>query len=322
MSDNPNKFGSNGSQKSEAREPDAILPAGYEDFEDEEADYEDEDEYYAYSDEDEEEGDEEDDGEYYEEEEESQYPSDPYALAQQLASSPLFAQVQAMLGGNTSIEGRMNTARLHQVSGDLEAAAETYLDIIEEEPEYQKAYISLGQTLLAMDQPERAETFLEKAIELDPEDASGYLYLGYTHYAQQDFEKCVVDFRHTVEVDPDSHLAWNNLGYAQYLCGRLDEAEKTFIKAGDVGNNRAYYNLGMVRLIQDKPEKAWEAYQDAADLDPHGSQIEDHLEDLEKAKERYPDRAALLDEAIQRLNERLGTDDDEDYEEDEDEPED
>jgi hypothetical protein len=43
------------------------------------------------------------------------------------------------------------------------------------------------------------------------------------------------------------------------------------------------------------------------------------LSDLEQAKNRYPDRAVLLDQAILRLNERFGA---EDEDEEDDEPED
>ncbi len=308
MSENQDKLHRNGSQKPEVREPDAILPAEDEDFEGDEI--EDEEEYDG-------------DEDYYEDEDEDDEGDatnlsqmDPYALAQQLASSPLFAQVQAMLGGG-NVEVRMSSARLQQVSGDLEGAAEIYLDIIEEDPEYQKAYIALGQVLLALDKPQEAEVFLSKAIELQPEDSEAYLYMGYAYYAQQNFEKCIEYFGQAVEFDPDSHVAINNLGYAQYLTGRLDEAEKTFIRGGDVGSNRAYYNLGLVRVLQGKEEKAWEAYQDAADLDPRATQVEDHLADLEQAKQRFPDKVALLDEAIKRLNDRFAGAEEDEHEDDE-----
>lgn len=313
MSDNQAKFQGNDSQKPEAREPDAILPADYQDFEDEE---EGEDEYY-------EEDEEYEDDEYEDEDEDesNQYSTDPYALAQQLASSPLFAQVQAMLGGANSAQARLNSAKIKQATGDLEGAAEIYLDIIEEDPDNYQAHVSLGQILMMMDRPAEAETFLLKATELQPEEADGYLYLGYAHYAQQKYEECIQDFGEAVQYNPDSHLAWNNLGFAQYLAGHLEDAEKTFVKAGDVGSNRAYYNLGLVRLIQGKDDKAWEAYEEAEELDPHGSQIEDHLQDLEQAKTLHPDRITLLDEAIERLNSQF-EEEDEDDEEYEDEEED
>jgi len=307
MSESQDKLHLNGSQKPQTGGPEAFAQTG----KDIEAAQGQDDDYYYDAD-----GDDDEDAE--DEVEAGQYPLDPYAtLAQQLASSPLFAQVQALLGGGGSLEAKMSMAQLQQASGNLEEAAEAYLDIVEENPDYAKAYVALGQTLLAMDQPDKAETYLGKATELEPENAAAYLYLGYAHYARQDFEKCIEDFKQAVVLDPDSHISLNNLGYTQYLTGRLGEAEKTFVKAGDVGSNRAYYNLGLVRLLEGQEDKAWEAYQDAIDLDPQGSQIEDHLADLEQAKTRYPAQVALLNQAIERLNEQY-----EDYEEDDDQDDD
>ena len=299
-----------------------------EDFEDEEEDleddedYEDEDEEDDLDDEDEDYEDEDEDDEDYEsdedydEDEEGSRGFSQEELYSQLTSNPLFAQVQQMLAGSMSGPDKIFTqARMMQATGDLEGAAQLYLDVIEEDPHHYKAYSALGQVLLAMDKPDEAETFLKKAIEIEPEDASGYLYMGYAHYAQERYEDCIDDFKKAVELDKGNALALNNLGFVQYLTGRLDEAAATFTTAGDFGSDRAYYNLGLVRLVQGREEEGWSAYLEAFDLDPHGRQIEDHLADVQKAMVKYPDKAPLLDDAITRLYSRYG-DAGDDYDED------
>ncbi|MEI6044442.1 MAG: tetratricopeptide repeat protein, partial [Chloroflexota bacterium] len=150
MSEDQDKLHRNGSQKPNI--PESGLPRG---FSEEDAQVFTEVTYHP-----EEEG----------EEDEERY--DPYALAQQLTSSPLFAQVQAMLGGGGGVEARMSAARIQQATGDLEGAAETYLDIIEEDPTHQKAHVALGQVLMMMDRVQEAEIFLGKAVDLEPEDPS------------------------------------------------------------------------------------------------------------------------------------------------------
>lgn len=228
-------------------------------------------------------------------------------LYNQLTSNPLFAQVQQLLTGTmTGPEKIFTQAHMLQATGDLEGAAQLYLDVIEEDPDHFKAHVALGQVLLAMDKPQEAETFLQKAISLDPEDASSYLYLGYAHYAQERFEECIEDFKKTVALDKGNALALNNLGFVQYLTGRLDEAAETFTLAGDFGSDRAYYNLGLVRLLQGRESEGWAAYLEAFDLDPHARQIEDHLTDVQKALLAHPDKAPLLDDAITRLYSRYG----------------
>jgi Tfp pilus assembly protein PilF len=228
-------------------------------------------------------------------------------LINQLTSNPLFAQVQQMLTGSmTGPEKTFTQARMMQATGDLEGAAQLYLDVIDEAPDHFKAHVALAQVLLAMDKPQEAETFLRKAISLDPEDASSYLYLGYAHYAEERFEDCIEDFKKAVALDKGNALALNNLGFVQYLTGRLDEAAATFTQAGDFGSDRAYYNLGLVRLIQGRESEGWSAYLEAFDLDPSGRQIEDHLVDVQKALLKYPAAAPLLDDAITRLYSRYG----------------
>jgi superkiller protein 3 len=247
---------------------------------------------------------EDDDDDEYEEDEEDEedYAQRAQALASALGSSGLLSQMSALLGGG-AIPGDTSflRGRAMQASGDLEAAAEGYLDAIDENPEHLKSYVALGQVLLAMDKPDEAITFLEKASEIDPNDAGSYLYLGYCYYGKEDYARCVDYFGKVVELEPNHTLAYNNLGFAYYLTGDMEASAKTFVKAGDVGSERAYYNLGMVRLVQGKEKEAWQAYEDAFELDPRGTQIEEHLEDLQAAKERYPEAQVLLVESEKRL---------------------
>ncbi len=280
-----------------------VISAGEEEEFDEEEfegeEYEDDEEF------DEAEDYEDDEDEDYDEEDEVDYNQRAQALASALGSSGLLSQMSALLGGGAMPgDTAFVRGRAMQASGDLEAAAEGYLDAIDENPEHLKAYVALGQVLLAMDKPDEAITFLEKAAEIDPQDAGSYLYLGYCYYAKEEYARCVEYFGMVIELEPAHTLAYNNLGYAYYLTGDMEASAKTFIKAGDVGSERAYYNLGMVRLVQGKQKEGWQAYEDAFELDPRGTQIEEHLEDLEAAKERHPEALALLEEAEKRLLER------------------
>jgi tetratricopeptide (TPR) repeat protein len=247
-------------------------------------------------------------GEYEEDDEDAaQNQFSQEQLFSQLTSNPLFAQVQQMLNNQLSGPDRtMTQARMLQATGNLEGAAQLYLDVIQEVPDHVKAYIQLGQVLMAMDKPAEAEPFLQKATELDPEDAAAFLYLGYSHYGQEQFETAIDDFKKAAALDKGNPLALNNLGFVQYLTGKLDEAADTFTRAGDFGSDRAYYNLGLVRLIQGKESEGWSAYLEAFDLDPNGRQIEDHLKDVQKAMLKYPDKAPLLDDAVTRLYSRYG----------------
>ena len=235
-----------------------------------------------------------------------------YQLAESLLSSPLMSQFSALMGGPkmNEAERRFNQGKAFQAGGMLDEAAEAYLDVIDLDHDHFRAHVAMGQVLLTMDRPTDAIPFLQQATELDPQDPGAPLYLGYAYYGLEQYEQCVAAFEQAVELEPYNHLALNNLGFSQFLTDRLAAAEQTFVRAGDQGSDRAYYNLGMVRLLQDKPDAAWEAYTEAAELDPNGAQIEDHLGDLQKAYQQYPDHAVLLDQAVEKLQARLA---DEEY---------
>jgi len=291
-----------------------IVEADSEDYD------EDEDGYYATEN--------EEDDEEYEQGAVNLQNSDLQAQARNLASmlsgEGLMGQLSALMGGGKITGSQANYAKGQalQATGDLEGAAEAYLDVIEEDDQNLKAYVALGQVLLAMDNPDQAITFLERAKDLDPDDAGSYLYLGYAYYAKEEFDKCVENFAVVAELEPMHHLAWNNLGFAQYLNKDYEGAIQSFSRAGDIGSERAYYNLGMVRLVQGKEKEGWQSYEDAEELDPHGNQIEEHLPDLYSAVELHPEAAPLLNTSIERLLERaeeLGLDLDSGEDEDDDE---
>jgi|GEM_PF-2052355 len=274
-----------------------------EDFEDDE-EFSDEEEYE--DDDDFDDGDEFDENEEYVGNAESDLLLQARQLAEALSNGGLLSQVSAMFGGGGVIPGEAAFVRGRslQAVDDLKGAAESYLDAIEQNPQHLKAYTALGQILLAMDKPDDAIPFLEKARELDPYDAGSYLFLGYAYYAKQDYVICVDYFGKVVELEPTHHLAWNNKGYCQYLSGDLEGAAVTFSRSGDVGSDRSYYNLGMVQLLLGKEKEGWQAYEDAADLDPYGLQIAEHLGDLKAAIDHYPKATSLVAAAQRKLIER------------------
>ena len=226
-------------------------------------------------------------------------------LANSIATGGFLTQISSLLGGGISpAEIAFVKGRTFQTSNDLEKAAEAYLDAITKDSGHLRAYVALGQVLLALGKPGESIPFLKKASEIDPYDAGSYFFLGYAYFALQNFEKCVEYFGKVVELEPMHHLAYNNLGFSHYLVGELELAGKAFTKAGDVGSDRAYYNLGMIKLLLGKEKEAWQAYEDAAEMDPNGNQISEHLADLKTAQARFPESKSLLIIGERKMKER------------------
>ena len=285
-----------------------------EDEDEDEDDFEDEDE-----DEDEDEG--EDDEEYEDEDEDGT--DRPVALAQagsftgatlppgmaNLMNSPIMSQAMRAMGGNPAMfGGRIQQARMFQSMGQYDQAVEMYLDSIDATPDDPAAYIGIGQSLLMLDRPKDAETFLRKAVELAPYAPDAHIYLGYATYNQGKYPDTLIHFKQARDLDPENAVALNNYGYALFLNKQLEEADPVFVKAGDRGNERAYYNLGLIRFLMRRDADAQQAYADAFELDPRLNEVAGHLEDIDRARDIYADHKEAIDKAEAMVREQYQED--------------
>jgi cytochrome c-type biogenesis protein CcmH/NrfG len=74
-------------------------------------------------------------------------------------------------------------ARLLMRRGDVPAALQACQKALRLDPQYQPAYLVLGQLHANLQHKEEAQAAFRKAIELEPLDEEGYIYLGILHLA-------------------------------------------------------------------------------------------------------------------------------------------
>ncbi len=129
-------------------------------------------------------------------------------------------------------------------------------------------------------------------------------------FDRQAWSDAAEQYRKVVDADPENGRAWFRLGYSLHACKRLDEAIDAHRRATEFPYYRrvAWYNLGCAYALQDKPDAAFEALEQAvrtgfsradyletdSDLDslrsdPRFSRLKEHM------KEAWPAALRAMD---------------------------
>src|SRR5262249_40401519 len=119
-------------------------------------------------------------------------------------------------------------ARYHAALGAAAEAAQDRRRAREILPTSARDHYLLGTTLLASNQPDRAEVHLSRAVALDPKRFWAWFALGLCHKAQGRFAEAAGDFGTCTALYPE--FAWPHLnrGLALADAGRLVEARAAF----------------------------------------------------------------------------------------------
>jgi type IV pilus biogenesis/stability protein PilW len=112
-----------------------------------------------------------------------------------------------------------------------------------------------------------------KVMELDPNYVEAYNNLGIIYQEMGELEKALEAYQKSVEINPRYEKAYNNRGIVFYLQGRHEEALGSFQKALALNphNIESHINMGIVFNNQGQVGKAIESYQKALAINPlHG----------------------------------------------------
>ncbi|MEM9101492.1 MAG: tetratricopeptide repeat protein [Pseudomonadota bacterium] len=148
------------------------------------------------------------------------------------------------------------------------------------------------------DMPASVVELAEKALAIDPNQHEALLALSQYALAQKDIDKILSTTSQAVTAHPQSGRAWSYKGQSDMLTLNLAEAEKSLDKATQfmVDHIGTWHALGWTCLLNDKIEKAYQAFQAALDLDrnfgeSHGGMaiiqvLQGQTEDAEKSIRR------------------------------------
>ena len=189
-----------------------------------------------------------------------------------------------------------NSAAYMQRTGQYEASAAKWKQVLELSPDDEAAHRSLGTVLLMTGHGEESAAHFQKASEIklraavaaDPTSARAFDDLGVLLLQTGRAEEAVAQFEKAAELKPDFAAARANLGGALAKLGRLDEAlvQLRQALASDAGYAPAHYHLGLVLSRRGNAQGAIREWRSAIDLDPKYAEAHVSLGDALDAQGR------------------------------------
>lgn len=234
---------------------------------------------------------------------------------------------------------RLNLGILYQRTGRPEQALAELERAVALDPDRPEGRFNLGVTLGRLGRYDEGAAELRRAIELRPGYPEAWYNLGVFRREQGELDQAVAAFQRALELDPDAPAVHAALAVTYGLQGRDTEAAAALTEANRLDPARAeaaratlaldlarqgrldeaerelesltqnaptaetWYNLGLVRARQGRPEDARAAYEQALALDPDHAPAHNNLGiqqaaqgDLQSAR-RHLEKATASDPA-------------------------
>ena len=185
--------------------------------------------------------------------------------------------------------------------GYLDAATESFQQVIAAKPDDAEAYYNLGTLFLRRKDLDRARTHLQKAAELKPNYPEAWNNLGMLAAEQGKADEAVENFKQSLALRPEYSVALLNLG-------NLLRRQKSFGEAADVlnrafqadpGNPEVSYALGMLHAQQNEIADAKESFQRALGLRPGYPDALNNFGVLLVREQKYADAEKSFQSCIQ-----------------------
>jgi Tfp pilus assembly protein PilF len=154
--------------------------------------------------------------------------------------------------------------------GDLNAARQDFLKVLESAPDNVPTMINLGLVEYRSKHLEEAERRLQTAVHLAPETSLGWLILGIVQYDRSRFDYALASLAQAAVLDPKNAMVHQYLGVTIGQKGWYSGAEDEMRKALEIdpGYAEAHFNLAIFYLQRNPPavELARRHYQRALEL--------------------------------------------------------
>jgi tetratricopeptide (TPR) repeat protein len=177
---------------------------------------------------------------------------------------------------------------------------------LEFSPNKFEQYSEIGDTFMALGEPENAILYLRKASQLDPFNPLVCYNLGRAYFELGRYEQSEAASKAALQHDPEMEHARTNIGLnatlytglANLNCGKLIEAEQWFRK-NLVLTAPSYHNLGRSLLRQGKYEEALQSFLRAVDLVPENAVYWDLVGNAYLELNQLDDAQKVLEKAIE-----------------------
>jgi Flp pilus assembly protein TadD/peroxiredoxin len=154
--------------------------------------------------------------------------------------------------------------------GYLDAAAESFQQVVVQKPNDPEAYYNLGTLSLHRNDLPTARRHLEQTLKLRPDYPEAWNNLGMIAAQQGLADEAIRDFQQSLDLRPNYTIALLNLGNLYRHQGIFDKAQDLFSRALQFQSDdaEANYSLGMLYAQQNQLKQASDYLQKAAALRP------------------------------------------------------
>jgi tetratricopeptide (TPR) repeat protein len=174
--------------------------------------------------------------------------------------------------------------------GYLDAAAESFQQVIAEKPNDAEAYYNLGTLNLRKNDLQQARQYLVQAVRLRPEYPEAWNNLGMIAAQQGQAEEAIRNFQECLRLRPNYAIALLNLGNLYRRGGAFDQAQGFLKQALEIepDDPEANYSLGMLYAQQGQMQAAQDSLEKAIALRPDYAEALNNLGVLFVRSKNYP----------------------------------
>jgi protein O-GlcNAc transferase len=160
-------------------------------------------------------------------------------------------------------------------SGNAEAAAQLYRQLLEIDPQFAPGWCNLGVATTQLGKPEDAIAIYQTSLRLDPKYTDAHFNLGNAFRRLQRFAESVGCYQRVLQLSPKNSSAAHNLGISLANLGRLPQAIDAQKKAIEFEPNFADARLQLSDLYLrtgqvDEAIRVLKEYQQLRPTDPRG----------------------------------------------------
>jgi tetratricopeptide (TPR) repeat protein len=181
-----------------------------------------------------------------------------FALAAQQArpdSPGYFAQSQGADAGPFSLGPKQmqeERARVQMAEKRYDAAIQTYLDLVKDDPKNAVYINMIGIAYLDLSNFNMARKYFIRASKVDKKYSSAVNNLGMVYYHQKDFRRAIREYQRAATIDPNQAGTHANLGFAYYNSNKFPEAAAEFQRAIEIDPRIFERNDRAGTMVQDR----------------------------------------------------------------------
>jgi len=142
----------------------------------------------------------------------------------------------------------MGLADLYHKTGREKPAIEYYEKILEKSPEMINILTIVGNLYRQLEDFGKAQSCFVRALELEPKNSYALTGLGHCHRWNRDYAQAIECWEPLLQSGEITNSMLSRLGDMYRNLGRLEEAEKLYLRGLEAGYDR-YPHLGLIKLM-------------------------------------------------------------------------